>query len=364
MDKQILLDTNVVRRLLENDTKTIHILDYYFFHKYLFIISDYSLFEIYDYLDNLSVNKEQLKFKLIILFNRYKIKILYRQSSEFLQKNFKKFITNQISIYETKNILLKSFSYALSSFLTNIFSITLLYLANSLEQKFNTKQDSMYNSTFYQYIRTIYTNEYIYNHIKSNMEKIIERSYISNEFKIQLYIDKYFKKIIIEVLCYHHLYSNSATISEKIFKSAYQTISNNYQNLNYKDILKKFILPNSLTISNKYNMTQIDYDYIVKYINKLIFENGAFKVNDITDYLNFSNSFDKNILYYTQDTKSLSKYSNYFSENIAIIKHLEKLKKIDKIPYYVFYFCSKKSDLDILREIISFNIKWIIMLIF
>ena len=78
-------------------------------------------------------------------------------------------------------------------------------------------------------------------------------------------------------------------------------------------------------------MNSIDFCFISNYIEQINLGNKVIKINDITDYLNFSNSFMYRTKYLTLDEKSIKQYKKYFKNFNDILSHINNKVLTKKI---------------------------------
>ena len=325
INKKILLDTNIFMRLLENNAKYNRILDYYFYKDFDFVISDHSLFEILDFLDR---HNDVEGYKNVIFFlNKYEVCLMFRKGSEKFYKNYNSFLFQKYSMGEAKNLLYESFKFALTRFLSNVYMLTILYLANSLENS--------YTSNFYTYIRKIFKKRKVYNLAQNHVGRIVNSGYISNSIEVNRYVKQELKDTVIQIICYYNIFKEDEIINEKKFNDEFKRLKILYNKENFKDIVSKYARPNVLQMKNIDGLDEISYSFIKEYINDLCLEGASFSINDAVDFLNFLNAYEKNIYYYTLDTNSLKKYSRYFEGETKVLEYLEKIKEIENIPYNV-----------------------------
>ena len=158
-DNEILLDTNVIRRLLEDNVFMIRIMHNMQNDGYKFTISDMSLFEL---LDANEVKLQINKF-LGILFD-YKIVPIYKDVIKDFDKDFFNWFKQPISVLEMKKQLFPSFSFTLATFLSDFTNAIIVFIAN--------KYCCDYSSEFYQYIRNIVNENNSIEHFNRVLENV------------------------------------------------------------------------------------------------------------------------------------------------------------------------------------------------
>lgn len=323
MTKNLIIDSNIIRRLFENNYKVSIILDYLYKKGYLFSISDHSLFELFDYLDS-SVDKIIEYDKLIFYFNKYDIELMHRKTSKELYDNYHIFLQKKYSIKQIKSILYKSFEFSMINFLKDIYRICILCIANSITDK--------YDSPFYMYIVNLFKTDKFELDVEKHLKEVLKNSYLYNKFKCEKYIKKDFRDLIIRVLCYHELYETS--FNKIKFNETYNNYSSKYNDLGFSKILEKYYKKDKIIIKNLDNIDELQFIFSKKYLEDLM-KGRKFSINDLVDYLNFEKAFKNNSLYYTLDDKSLRIYQLYFENNQEILNYIDLIKRMKDIPYNV-----------------------------
>ena len=322
MIKYLVLDTNIIRRLLEKNNEVeakLNLLK----QEYEFVLSDLSFFEITNFIVTLPFDERVITWNnLRIIIIKYEFRILSKinfNSNEI----FIKFLKNKMSIEQVKNNLLKSFAWNLSKFITNLYVITVINLANSLEAN--------YNSAFYNHIQKI-TNPKNKNNIYTLYEKrlnnIILECYRANQIKFNNHVKLEFKEIVIDILTSYELSKTKTSWSRNEFEEKNSVLRVRYLKSSFKEILKLFVNEEKIYIKKVPEMDELDFCFISKYIARLNTQNPTFNINDITDYHNFINAFKHNAPYLTLDGKSLKLYKEIFADHITILGFIDKCKEI------------------------------------
>lgn len=325
MNKYILLDTNILRRLIEEKPKVQIIMNYFKFNKYLFYVSDYSLFELMDNLDR-SKNKEDTYNKVISIINKYDIELLYRESSKDLFDNYNYFLESKYTIKEVKRILYKSFKFSLMNFLKDIYSICILSIANSLEE--------CYTSSFYNYIRHIFKSGMFNEKVSEHLNRVLDKGYIANNLKIEKFVKEDMKDLIIRVLCYYDLLKNKESFTSEEFNEKKTYYISKYKDISFNNILKNFYKPNKVKLINMDNVDAMQFEFSENYFKNI--SNGKrLSINDLVDYLNLEKAFKNQMLYYTEDNNFFTRYETYFKDNQEVLDYISEIKKINKLPYNV-----------------------------
>ena len=118
---RISLDTNIIRRLFEDNTTIEKLLnDINVSHE--FIISDMTLYEITDYICRLE-NEKRLKYEIKFrnILHKYQILLQYKRDYPRSKECYNRFLLNKFSVLQLRNNILPSYAFSLSRFITNIF---------------------------------------------------------------------------------------------------------------------------------------------------------------------------------------------------------------------------------------------------
>lgn len=313
----ILLDTNVIRRLMEDNSSMIKVLEDMRNDDYDFVISDMSLFEL---LTSKEVNKDLNKF-LSILYD-YKIVPIFKKTLTDFNKQYINWFKEPKTNTEMKNNIYPSFLFTLSTFLSDFTIGVILSLANKLT--------SDYSSEFYLYILSIVNKT----EIKTHFKKVIEDCYIHKKEKLRKRIPIELKDLIIRELTYFNLLEKQkkSIFTEQEFLNEFKNQNNKYINKSFKEICSSFLSEKDIMVTGN-KIDDLDKRFIINYFKNVLCKNGKFSVNDITDYLNFKYGLKYCYSYYTTDKKSLKKYASYF-HNPKIIKYIDKIKEtLNKYPF-------------------------------
>ena len=324
-DNKLLIDTNVILRLLENKKSVVDVLRYYS-RTHRILITDHSIFELLDHFDR--VPNGDLEYPLALeLLRQYDIDVIYHESSIFFGKIYRNFINGAFSIRDAKKLVLASFKFSMAGFLTNVYSLSILAIANSLENN--------YKSPFYYHIRHLYSNQKIDNDIHSYVNEMLAYGYDAGRIQIEKIIKCELRDLIIQVICYYDLFKSNKQTTEKRFREKYNFYDQMYAGKQFHEILKSYYKPHKLKIQNIDNINELSFQFISNYLENVARSVYGFSINDITDYLNFETAVRHNCLYYTLDNKSLGKIEKCFLNNDNVIQHINKARRIEKIPYNV-----------------------------
>lgn len=307
---EILIDTNVIRRLMENNANMIKILDEMKNDGYNFSISDMSLFEL---LTSKDISKNLNKF-LSILYN-YKIIPVYKSTLPNFDKQFLNWFKKPKSIEEMKNNIFPSFAFTLSTFLADFTNAIMLFLANKLT--------SDYSSEFYLHILNIIDSE----STKTHFERILNDCYMLNKEKLRKRLPEELKNLILREFTYFNLLQRKSYFNKEEFIKEFEIQHNKYLDKSFKEICSSFLSETDIKVRSDKTMDTLDEIFITNYFKNILCKNGKFNINDITDYINFKYGMVHCYSYYTTDDKSLKRYKNYFKEK-DIVAYLNKVQNI------------------------------------
>lgn len=305
----ILLDTNIIRRLIEDNTSMFKVMEDMKSDGYSFAISDMSLFELLT--SNDVCNNPN---KLLSILYDFHIAPIYKTTLTDFENQYLNWFKSPKTITEMKNSLLPSFSFTLSIFLSNLTNAIMLFLANKLTTD--------YSSEFYLYIMHLIDN----GNAQQHFERVIMDSYINNKEKLRKRIPEELKDLILREFTYFNLLSKSSYFNEDEFHKEFTIQKNKYLDKSFKEICSKILTSNDIKIKNNKKMDNIDKKFIENYFKNILCYNNSFNINDITDYINFKYGMKYCYSYYTTDYNSLKKYAIYFKEK-NVLKYLNKIEK-------------------------------------
>ena len=315
MNNKILLDTNIIRRLMENNQLMIENLASMKSKNYEFLISDMSLFEL---LTQEKVTDDIFNFLRIMC--EYEIAPLYKVSviPNFNEQYIEWFKCSK-SVSTMRENLFPSFSFTLSIFLSDFVKAIMIFLANKLTTDYKT-------SEFYNYIVKC-LNE---NDIREHFEIVIKDSYLHKKELLRKRLPEEFKDLILRELTYYHLLQHKNTFQEWEFEAEFENKKRQYFNESFKEICSKFIDESDINIKFDSQMDTLDSEFIVFFLKSTLSKGGKFDINDITDYLNFKYGFKYCYAYYTLDTTHLKKFSEIFSDPKVqnFLKNIETISNI------------------------------------
>lgn len=321
---KISLDTNIIRRLFEDNATVENLLnDIYISHE--FIISDMTLYEITDHICRLE-NEKRLKYEIKFrnILHKYKILLQYKKDYPRSKECYNRFILNKFSVLQLRNNILPSYAFSLSKFITNIFVLTFISIINSLGST---------SVPLNLYLKHI-TNPNNKNNLYVLYENIFENCILNvnnTDIKLNKFFNEEFKKMIIKIMCVINLSNKSDTWDISFQEKQEEMLNEKYKEIPYIEILKSIINQESIVIKKTEEMNSIDFCFISNYIEQINLGNKVIKINDITDYLNFSNSFMYRTKYLTLDEKSIKQYKKYFKNFNDILSHINNKVLTKKI---------------------------------
>lgn len=305
----ILLDTNIIRRLIEGNTSMFKVMEDMKSDGYSFAISDMSLFELLT--SNDVCNNPN---KLLSILYDFNIAPIYKTTLTDFENQYLDWFKSPKTTTEMKNNLLPSFSFTLSIFLSDLTNAIMLFLANKLTAD--------YTSEFYLYIMNLIDN----GNAQQHFERVIKDCYINNKEKLRKRIPKELKDLILGEFTYFNLLSKRSYFYADEFHEEFTIQKNKYLNKSFKEICSEILTSDDIKIKNNEKMDSIDKKFIENYFKNILCDNKSFNINDITDYINFKYGMKYCYSYYTTDYNSLKKYATYFKEK-NVLKYLSKIEK-------------------------------------
>lgn len=322
-DKKLVIDTSVVWRLLENEKSVVNVL-YYYSKTHRILITDHSLFELLDRFESRSTGEAEYALALK-LFRQYGIDMIYRESSAVFYKTYPLFLNGNFSIREAKKFLFESFRFSMTGFLTNVYSLSILALSNSLE--------SDYNSEFYLHIRNLYDDQKIERAIRSYVNEVLTYGYVTGKIRIENKVKQDLRIMVISILSYYDLHKEHIRITKNRFKKKYVFYDNQYKGKAFNEIIKLYYKPKRLKVQNLDGIDETSFQFITNYLENIACFGHKFSINDMVDYLNFETGLKHDCSYYTLDVKSLRKYENCFNGNEKVTQYINRAKQIENVPY-------------------------------
>ena len=229
---EILLDTNVVRRILENNANMYNVLDSMKKDGYKFAVTDMSLFELLT-----SKNIETNIIKLLTFLCDYEIAPIYKQQViPKFKDQYIQWFKKESEIIELKRQLFPSFSYTLSSFFATFTNAIMIFIANKLTND--------YDSEFYRYLLSVISFEQTREHYVN----ILNDSYILNKEKFRRRILLELKDLVLREITYYNLLQNKVVFSEHEFRNEFAIQEDIYKNQSFKDICSSMLGENDIKI--------------------------------------------------------------------------------------------------------------------
>lgn len=293
--KEVLVDTNIVRRIMEKESYVLHSMSSMQNDGYKFRISDMSLFELLN-----SIKSKQSYYALLNVLYNYEIMPIIKNVIPNFEKQYIDWFKKPYPIIELKRQLFDSFCFSVSAILADLAKSIILFLANKLTTD--------YSSEFYLFIVSI-LNEDIVTHFKN----VIAKSYFGSGELLRKRLPLEYRDLVLRVLTYHSLLSDKNTFTKKEFQKEYHKLDIKYAELSFKAICAKFLKEEDISFSNNPQNDKVDEMFLIKYIKDILCHNGVFNLNDITDYINFKYAYRYCEFYFTNDKKSMNKYERYLT---------------------------------------------------
>lgn len=310
--KEILLDTNVFRRVLENDNNMFSVLNAMKNDGYDFAVTDMSLFEL---LCSDEIQSNKIRF-LTFLYD-YKVMPICKKIIPDFPNQYMQWFTREFEIEELKKQIFPSFAFTLSSILAMLTNAIIIFIANKLAND--------YSSEFYKYILSV-TN---FENVKEHYNNVLKSSYLLNREKLRKRIPLELKDLILRELTYYNLLKSKEVFNESEFKNEFLKQQRVYKDKSFKDICSSILTESDIEILNTDKIEKLDAIFLMQYLKDILCHSKKFDINDLTDYINFKYAIKFYYAYYTIDNKSLKKYVRYFNDE-HIQKYLDNINSLLK----------------------------------
>lgn len=315
--KEMILDTNVFRRLIENNKSMIAIMNSLTADGFVFRITDLSLFEL---LSN-DFDKESANSIVKILIEN-KVAPTYKEMLKNFDFHYADWLKGNISNDEMLTILFPSFSFTMSNFLANLTKGIITFIANSLTND--------YSSIFYNIIVNIVEDKV--KDIIKHYEKVLKDCYILKKEKLRKRMPLELKDLILRLLTYYNLLIDRH-INEDEFNKEFCKLKNKYRDDSFKDICSQIVDANKVVVSHDQEIDQLDLEFMLGYFKTVLCKNANFNINDIVDYLNLKYANQFKMKYYSIDYKSFNKYRRYLT-NTNILNFIDECEQLSKTYYF------------------------------
>lgn len=314
MDNEVLLDTNIILRLMEDNPSMIKNITAIKNDGYNFSISDMTLFELLD-----NIKTTEAYFKLLNVLYDYNVRPIYKDKIPEFGKLYKEWFKRPTPLNELKEQLFPSFSSSLATVLTDLAKAIMLFLANKLTTDYSSE---FYNSVVFM------VNEMDTKHF----ERVIKHYYFSGESLRKRLLLEY-KDLVIRELTYFNLLQKSDTYEKAEFTAEYNAQDLQHKGQTFQQICAEILTEKDLLFNVSELDDKMDQEFITTFLSNLLCKNRKFEINDVTDYINFKYSYKFCAVYFTTDGSSLKKYEDYF-EDKNIRSYLERsiqfIKKYSK----------------------------------
>ena len=325
MEKQkIYLDTNIVRRWLASDDKTIRMLDTLNINNH-FIIHEFTLFELLDQIDRDEVyDKRVIEFGLRQFAKRYILSI--DKITRDADRMFQSFVDYGMFGYkQIKNHLVFNFADYVSQVYGNIIAIIYAVV-------FNAKNKGCIKLV-YDTIKWQLDDENNPNSIKNTYKEIlyngIKRAYVNNRENINAIVKNFLKDFIIKIIAIFEQEDRELDVADiGEYNKIVAELTSKYKDYHFKEILNKFVCKQHLDILQVEGTDSTEYEYYKYYITEFMTGEGRFGLNDIIDFKIFISAFKNGDRYLTNDAKSLNLYEKVFKDNLEIIEFIKKCRSI------------------------------------
>ena len=319
MEKQkIYLDTNIVRRYLENDKKIIDFIKE-LKHENQFIIHEFALFEICDFIDrNNSKEYYILENKLRSFLHEFDIEIdKITKDLDGLVKSFVDY--GMFGVQRIKWHILHSFVDYISQIYGNIIGIIYSEIYNQ-----NRFKVPVGVGDYVKHESDLNNANNIKNRYKEAMDDVIKKAYIQNR-KVGNVIKLFLKDFLINLIAvYLESEKYGLNMSDDKYEMIISELNYKYKGVHFKDILKEYIDTDTLHIYCVEGTDCQEFEFYNSYIHKLFDGTGRYELNDLTDYKIFISAFRNGSIYLTNDTKALNLYEFVFKENENIISFISR----------------------------------------
>ena len=321
MKKQkIYLDTNIVRRCLEGETKHIQCLDC-LKDNYVFVVHEFVLFELLDQIDRANnINKAELELKLRLFLRHYVVE--FDKITRDADKVFNSFVTYGMFGYKiVKRHLLYNFSDYISQIYGNIIGIIYTAIYNQ-----NRYKVPVYVGNFVKHEVDLSNLRNIKNRYQDGLNKEIMQAYQQNK-KVGGMIKKFLKDFSIHLLA---VYLESEryglqTDNEK-YNMIVKELQEKYNKAQLKDVLRDNVDEKILKIDCIDGTDKLEYQFYNYYIHKLFSGTGGYDYNDLADFKIFISAFRRGDIYLTNDSNIFKVYEKVFKENENIIDFIKRSK--------------------------------------
>ena len=203
MANEVLLDTNIIRRLMEDNPSMIKNITAIKNDGYNFSISDMTLFELLD-----NIKTTEAYFKLLNVLYDNNVRPIYKDKIPEFGKLYKEWFKRPTPLIELKKQLFPSFSSSLATVLTDLAKAIMLFLANKLATD--------YSSEFYITVVALVDELK-----KEHFERVIEHCYLVSGEKLRKRLLLEYRDLVIRELTYFTLLLKSDTYEKKEFISEY-----------------------------------------------------------------------------------------------------------------------------------------------
>ena len=324
----VLVDTNIIRRLLEfefdelNDETTVFKIKN--ITKILITnniyLNDQILFELIDFISKDKKNSNKKSSTLLKIFRKYKVDIVCRDSTRELFDKWDQFLDDKMSIEDAKFISFKSFIFSLIEFIFQVSQFLSLSILKKLAEGNYTSDFYIESSTY------IISDEYKKSFVEIYKKSIYE-SYFEGGEKTKKILDRIFKETLVWCVSFYKLYESNDKKNQENFYMYFKSIMDSCKNDDYFELLNfKGQIDWTADIIEGPTIDSLSYRYLQNVCYNLIMHKKKIKLNDIVDFLNFKIAYEEDFIYLTLDDDSLKLYEKIYSDNEEIKKYITKCK--------------------------------------
>ena len=324
----VLVDTNIIRRLLEFEFNELNDQTTLFKIKYItkilitnnIYLNDQSLFELIDFISKDKKNSNKKSSTLLKIFREYKVDIVCRDSTRELFDKWDQFLDDKMSMDDAKFISFNSFLFSLIEFIFQVSQFLSLSILKKLAEGNYTSDFYIESSTY------IISDEYKKSFVDI-YKKLIFESYFQDGERTKNIIEQLLKQTLVWCVSFYKLYQSNDKKNQENFYMYFKSIMDSCKNDDYFELLNfKGQIDWAADIIEGPTIDSLSYCYLQNVCYNLIAHKKKIKLNDIVDFLNFKIAYEEDFIYLTLDDDSLKLYEKIYSDNEEIKKYITKCK--------------------------------------
>ncbi len=324
----VLVDTNIIRRLLEfefnelNDQTTVFKIKN--ITKILITnniyLSDQCLFELIAFISKDKKGSNKKNSTLLKIFRKYKVDIVCHDSTRELFDKWDQFLDDKMSMDDAKIISFNSFIYSLSEFIFQVSQFLSLSILKKLAEGNYTSDFYVESSTY------IISDEYKKSFVDIYKILIFE-SYFQDGERTKNIIEELLKQTLVWCVSFYKLYESNDKKNQENFSMYFKSVMDSCKNDDYFELLNfKGQIDWAADIIEGPTIDSLSYRYLQNVCYNLITHKKKIKLNDIVDFLNFKIAYEGDFIYLTFDDDSLKLYEKIYSDKDEIKKYITKCK--------------------------------------